>query len=137
MKDLFHDVEPVAVLDNANITSNTTTNATTNVDMAAAQALLFLILIGNHSGGTFTPVVEEAPDNNGSPGAWSEVDDEYLLGTEAGAALDGAGVAKIGYVGSKRFVRVNLVSTGGGDADASVVGIKGALYTNARTEQTP
>ena len=53
--------------------------------------------------------------NNSALSDNAAVDDAYLLGTEAGAALtqaDDGEFRKIGYIGPKRYVRLTLTPSG-------------------------
>ena len=68
------------------------------------------------SAGTFTPLLEES-DVNTFGGEESAIADENMQGTEAGAALtavtaEGDVINSIGIVGTKKFVRSTIVSTG-------------------------
>lgn len=137
MKDLHHDFLPVAVLPPAAVGTNTTTSAVNNVHMEDAEAVEFYMIVGNYTDGTYTPEVQEADDDGaGAPGAWADAPDDSLLGTEAAAALSGAGVAKIGYRGIKEWLRLNVVSTGvTTGATVAVIAIKGFLRFNPQEAQ--
>jgi len=111
--DRRNDFVPVFVF-NADITSDTTTTGEI-IDTANTRGNTFIISSPVFSDGTFTPLVEES-DDAGFSGA-TAVPDKNLLGTEAGAALTAlsalsSNLASIGFFGTKRFVRLSLVSTG-------------------------
>lgn len=81
------------------------------VDTANFAATEFVILIGANTDAdaTFTVLVEDGDDASLSDNA--AVADVYLLGTEAGASFDYSDdneTRKIGYIGSKRYVRVTI-----------------------------
>lgn len=81
------------------------------VDARGYESVEFLILTGSlaDADATFTVLVEEGDASNLSDAA--AVADSDLLGTEALAGFtfaDDDKVFKIGYVGSKRYVRVTI-----------------------------
>lgn len=91
--------------------SSTTTTAGNIIDTQGFESLEFLLHTGAWTDGTFTPLVEHGDAANLSDAA--AVDDDDLLGTEAGAALAAANSSsRIGYRGSKRYVRLSVVSSG-------------------------
>ena len=72
---------------------------------------------------TYTILVEDG--DNASLTDNAAVDDAYLLGTEAGAAIDFADdntTFKIGYIGPKRYVRVT-VTPANNTGNAFIAGI--------------
>lgn len=109
MKDERSNLAIESGLDPAAIGSDTTTNGNW-IDRQEYEALTFAVT-GTITDGTFTPLVEES--DQAGHGDAAPAADADLIGTEAGAAVDSAGPASsIGYVGSKRWVRCSLVSTG-------------------------
>lgn len=81
------------------------------LDRSGYEDCEFIILIGANTDAdvTFTVLVEDGAAANLSDAA--AVDDAYLLGTEAQAGFtfdDDNEVRKIGYKGSKRYVRVTI-----------------------------
>ena len=108
--DLHNNVKAIRAISPAAITSDTTT-AGQIIDMQGFDSLEFIIASGTLTDGTYTPLVEHGDASNLSDAA--AVADDYLLGTEEGAAFaatDDNEVHKIGYVGDKRYVRLSLVS---------------------------
>lgn len=106
-----------------------TTPATGNiVDVADYAAATFALITGvvTDAGATagITFVVQESDTT--VAGDFSAVADADLVGTEAGLAvavdtLDGVAIGTVGYIGTKRYVRV--VATGTTGTDATVAGV--------------
>lgn len=112
IKDIRSDLLPKLAF-NAIINSDTTTNGaiidTANFD----GGIVFTILTSIFNAGTYTPVLEES-DDSGMSGA-NDVADANLIGTEAGAVLSaasslGANLVSLGAFGTKRFLRLKIVS---------------------------
>lgn len=86
------------------------------VDVAGYQGLVFVINIGTNTdtNATFAVLVEDGDSANLSDAA--PVADAKLTGTEAlagfTAADDDNKLRKIGYVGSKRYVRLTITPSG-------------------------
>ena len=107
--DTASSMAPAVALNTAAISSSTTTNGNI-IDTQGYNGLTFLLNVGARTDGTYTPLIEHSDDSGLSGSA--AVDDADLVGTEAGAAISTANtVKKIGYVGSKRYVRLSVVST--------------------------
>jgi len=121
-KELYSSYKVSNALDTQAITSDTTT-AGDIIDTAGYSSLLFAIQSGTLTDGTYTVLIEEGNDSGLSDA--SAVVDADLTNTEASAsfaATDDNTVNKIGYVGSKRYVRLSLVS-----ASTSSGGTLGAI----------
>jgi hypothetical protein len=102
-------IAPSVGLNTAAITSNTTTNGVI-IDTQGYNSLTYLLNVGARTDGTFTPSIQHGDAANLSDAATVTADD--LVGTYAGAAISAAQtVKKIGYVGNKRYVRLQVVST--------------------------
>ena len=111
MKDLLNNLHPVRALSPAATPADNTAQVTQIIDMQGANALLFLIATGAlpDADATFTVLVEHGAAANLSDAA--AVPDSELLGTEALASFifsDDDKVRKIGYIGSKRYVRLTI-----------------------------
>lgn len=112
MRDMHNNISPAVALNVAIISSNTTTNGAI-IDVQGFDSLEFIIKSGTIADGTYTPLIEEGDDSGLSDAA--AVADGELLGTEAEAAFaatDDQTVKHIGYRGSKRYVRLSIVSAG-------------------------
>lgn len=108
--DLHNNILQKVARNTAAISSDTTT-AGIIIDTQGFESLEFLLHTGARTDGTFTPLIEHGDDPSLSDAA--AVDDADLLGTEAGAALAAANSSsRIGYRGSKRYVRLSVVSSG-------------------------
>jgi len=96
------------------ISTDTTTNGNW-IDTKGYDGLTFVIHCGARSALVGTPLVMDS--DAVAHGDAANVDDTYLVGTEAGAVVDAAGeVTTIGYAGKKRWVRLSIVSTAAGTA---------------------
>lgn len=121
-KELYSSYKVSNALDTQAITTDTTT-AGDIIDTAGYSSLLFAIQSGTLTDGTYTVLIEEGDDSGLSDAA--AVADADLTNTESSAsfaATDDNTVTKIGYVGSKRYVRLSLVS-----ASTSSGGTLGAI----------
>jgi len=102
------------------ITSTGTTNGTI-IDTQGFDSVHFIIKVDGYSGGTYTPLINES-DDSGMSGETAVADSELVAidtdgsavtsGEEAAVALSAAGVAKIAYVGSKRYITCDIVASG-------------------------
>jgi hypothetical protein len=121
-KDLFNNVVIKNALNTQAIATDTTT-AGAIIDTAGFESLTFAVQSGTLTDGSYTVLLQEG-DNSGLSDA-EAVADSDLLGTEAGASFalaDDNKVTKIGYLGTKRYVRLSLVS-----ADTTTGGTLGAV----------
>jgi hypothetical protein len=105
--DLKTELKNLTALDPVTIGSNTTTDGI-EIDTLGYESLTFFIRVSSRTDGTFTPAITDT-DTSGSGEV--AVADQFLIGTEAEAALSADGVSKIGYVGKKRFVQLDIDST--------------------------
>lgn len=96
------------------------------LDTQGAMGVAFLILIGANTDAdaTFAVLMEES-DQSGSN--FAAVADNDLNGTEALASFTAADddnkVRKLGYRGSKRYVRVTITPTGNNSGNVFVAGV--------------
>ena len=103
-----------------NVQSITTTTTTVGNEIDTASfgsGINFIVFTGARTDGILTPVVTECATSGGS---FTAVADEYLVkqdpssstAPEAQAVLSAVNsVAKIGYIGEKRYVKISFVST--------------------------
>lgn len=107
--------------------STTGTESGTVIDRAGFASVTFAIHNGAiaATGFTLTPIVK----SGSATGSLTAVADALLVGTEAGAAISGGtsdgDVAKIGYLGSDRYVTCDLVVGGAATGIHSCVAILG------------
>lgn len=109
--DLHNNVKTQIARNFAAITTDTTT-AGSVIDLKGYGSCEFVIASGTLTDGAYAILIEDGDASNLSDAA--AVADTYLLGTESAAgfaATDDNTVKKIGYVGSKRYVRLSIVST--------------------------
>lgn len=105
--DLKSNISNLNAFTPATINSDTTT-AGVEIDTLGYESLTFLNRASSYTDGTYTPLIEESDT---SSSGYAAVADNDLIGTEADAALSAAGVSRIGYVGTKRYVKLSFVST--------------------------
>ena len=126
-KDQFNDLQPlypavVTVTDNTAVVSGI-------VDVRDYQSLTFAIAAGTlaDADATFTVLVEEGDESDLSDAAG--VADADLLGTEVLASFqfdDDTETRKIGYRGSKRYVRATVTPANNtGSAPIAIIAILG------------
>jgi len=111
MSDLHNSIHLAPALNTSAITSSTTTNGNI-IDMQGYGAVEFAIQSATLTDGTYTPLIQEGSAANLSDATTVAAAD--LHGTTASATFaltDDNVVKKIGYVGSKRYVRLSIVST--------------------------
>lgn len=111
MRELHTSLETVAALTPRTIATDTTT-AGSIVDRQGFEAVEFVIAAGTLTDGAYAVLIEEGDAANLSDAA--AVADADLIGTEADIAYaltEDNEVHKIGYKGSKRYVRLSIVST--------------------------
>jgi hypothetical protein len=120
-RDLKNNIKIENGLNIASITTNTTT-AGVEVDTQGYESVTIEVITGARTDGTVTPLLQESDVSGSYSGS---VADEDLVGLEADAALSTANSrARFGYIGTKRYVKVSLVSTSvttGLTAGASVI----------------
>src|SRR4051812_33697209 len=108
--DSYNGITPKVALNTAAITSSTTTNGTNIIDTQGYGSLTAILNVGARTDGTFKLAVEHGDDSGLSDTAVPDATD--LVGTTAATAVSAAQTqSKLGYVGNKRYVRFNVVST--------------------------
>jgi hypothetical protein len=129
MKDLYNDVSSKIALNTQLINTDTTTNGVI-IDTKGYESITFIFHSATLTAGTFTPLIQDGEDSGLSDAA--AVADDFLIGTEAGAAFaatDDNKTKRIGYVGKKRYVRFNVVSASSADGTVGVVAVLGHAKT--------
>jgi len=109
-KDLKNKVKTLVAFNIQAISSDTTT-AGAIIDTLGYESVTFVIQSGTLTDGAYTPLIQDG-DNSGLSDV-AAVSDDFLVGTEAAAAFvlaDDNTTKRIGYVGKKRYVRLNIVS---------------------------
>ena len=107
-------------------TNSSTARVSNIIDTAGYESLELVLINGTNTDATatFAVLVEDGDDSAVSDAA--AVDDAYLLGTEALAGFTFAndGICrKIGYIGTKRYVRVTVTPTSNDSGDWFMAGV--------------
>jgi len=115
VKDLHDNVQANVALKIQQIATDTTTSGE-DIDRSGFESVEFLLFIGTLTDGDYAPNIQEADDDGaGSPDTYSNVAAADMIGTEAGATFDADTdddtIGKIGYIGTKKWVRMQIVST--------------------------
>lgn len=119
MKDLANLIVPAVAVPPQAVSDNTAVTGEI-IDVAGYESVTFAVLAGTLSdtgtpAAAFTVLLEES-DDSGMSGA-TAVSDADMIGTEALASFeqtDDDEAFKLGYVGSKRYVRLTVTPTNNG-----------------------
>jgi hypothetical protein len=115
--------------------STDTTTASNIIDTQGYDKVTFVIIASAYTDGTYTPAVSES-DDSGMSGE-NAVADADLTRLETAAAVSAATTnstdasKKIGYLGSKRYVTCDIVSTS--TSSGATVGVM-AILENANVQ---
>jgi hypothetical protein len=137
MRDLLHVIHPVRAISPAAAIADNTPIVSQIIDRSGYEALVFLVLIGAlaDADATFAVTMEHGETANLSDAA--AVPAGNIQGTLAKAGFtfaDDDKVRKVGYSGSKRYVRITVTPSGNaGNAFISAV----ALLAGGRFVPTP
>lgn len=124
--DLHNNIKVTPAINPASPGATGTITGDNIIDRANFPNLEFVIEAGAQTttGITVTPVVMEGS----TTGSLTSVADADLLGTESAAALSGTAgadsVSKIGYAGSNRYVRLDLIVGGAATGTYSAVAVQ-------------
>lgn len=139
--DLCNNIHPLPALSPTVAGTDNTPLVSQIIDTAGFDSLTFVINTGANTDAdaTFTVLIEDGAAANLSDGA--AVADAELIGTEALASFtfaDDNKTRKIGYTGSKRYVRMTITpaNNGAGNIYVSAVAILGHP-ANAPTPNPP
>jgi hypothetical protein len=128
MRDLLNTLVSKMAKAAAAISSNTTTNGTV-IDLQGFDSCRFDIHSATLTDGAYACSVQEGTLADGSDMADAAA--AQVLGTAAFAATDDNTVKSLSYVGSKRYARVKIVSTG-----VTTGGTLGAIAVLSRQRHT-
>lgn len=114
MRDLMNNIHTVRAISPVSVSDNTAQESEI-IDTQGYDSLTFVIATGSlaDSDVTFAVLVEDG-DNSGLSDN-DDVSDDYLVGTESDAGFqfdDDDETRKIGYVGTKRYVRLTITPSG-------------------------
>lgn len=135
--DLHNEVEVRRCISAVRQTNSDSAIVGQIIDLQGASGVEFLITYGNltDANATIAVLLEDGEASNLSDAA--AVADEFLLGTEAlagaAAATDDNKVAKLGYIGRKRYVRMTITPTGNDSGNVDV----GAVVLLSKTRKLP
>lgn len=120
--DLYNCIEQASAFDSAAVTTNTTT-AGNIIDTSDFNSITFLLNATAYTDGTYKMTITEGDDSGLSDGVTAT----QVIGDTATIAVTAANAPKrLGYVGKKRYVRLNIVSTATtAGATLSAVVVKG------------
>jgi hypothetical protein len=118
MQDLYHNITVATAIPPVSVADNTA-QVSSIIDRRGHDSLTFAIATGDiaDANATFAVLVEHGDAANLSDAA--AVADADLLGTEAAAAFqfdDDNETRKIGYIGTKRYVRLTVTPSGNASA---------------------
>src|SRR5581483_9047257 len=119
MRDLLNTLVSKVAKTIAAISTNTTTNGAI-IDLQGFVSARFDFLSGTLTDGTYACSLQHGDAANLSDAA--DVPAAQVLGTVSFAATDDDTVKSLAYIGSKRYVRVKIVSTGGTLGAVAVLG---------------
>lgn len=132
MRDsLYHLARAKVTLTVATRTNATATGTAVDLheNLDASRSALVVVFTGTMTDGSVAVTLEESADNS----AWTTVAAPDLQGTAPTiAATDDDKVFELGYVGSKRYLRVKAVTTG-----ATSGGTFGAVIVRGFPRRTP
>ena len=120
-RDMFNNIAASEVLAETAITSNTTTAASIH-DTLGFESVTFLINLTDVTDGDYVIRIVEGDDSGLSDGANAAAD--RLLGRLIFDSVDDTKMLRVGYVGHKRFTRLEIDSTNvttGATLDVKVV----------------
>lgn len=122
MRDLHNNINVLRAISPITLTNADTAQVGQIIDRAGYESLEFVIATGalTDTNATFTVLVEHGDAYNLAGGA--AVPDAQLLGTEVAASFTFAAddaVRKIGYIGTRRYVRLTITPSGNDSGSAT------------------
>lgn len=137
-KDIHNSLHFVPLITPVAARTDNTAIVSAIIDTAGYESVELALVTGANTdaNATFAVLVEDGDNSGLSDNA--AVADTFLLGTEAGASFtfaDDGECRKIGYVGSKRYVRMTVTPTGNDAGNIFIAGV--AVLGNSRDKPTP
>jgi hypothetical protein len=121
--DLKNDIKQLIALDVQAIASDTTTVGN-EIDLAGYESATVILFCGAVAAGDVTLLVQDS-DTSGS--GFVDVADDFLIGSEVDTNIAAAnGIARIGYVGKKRYLKVSAVTANSANLTAGAVAVLGS-----------
>lgn len=126
MRDLMNNIHAVPLIAPVAARTDNTAIVSATIDVRGYDSATFVIVTGTNTdaNATFAVLVEE--DDASDMGTASAVADADLIGTEALAGFtfaDDVECRKIGYRGSKRYVRVTVTPSGNDSGNIFLAGV--------------
>jgi len=136
-KDLYNNIHPVIAIAPVTI-SDGTALVSGSIDTLGYESVTFVIQTGTLADADATWAVVVKDGDSATQNTHTAVADTFLLGTEAAAGFafgDDGEARKIGYVGGKRYVSIEIddVVANTGSTPLAVV----ALLGHPRSAPTP
>lgn len=126
MKDMYNSIKVITAITPAAVGTSGIAGGKLSaaIDRQGFESLEFAFNYSTAGASTdqIVPVVYEA---NATGDSFTSVADADLLGTEAAHVISAAGAGKIGYVGSKRYVKLRLYGIGHATGTVGAVAILG------------
>lgn len=107
MRDLFNNQDAVNSLNTA---ARTATTNGTGVDLQGFEGAMATVVFGTWTDGTHTPSLQESDDNSTFTNV--AAGDQQGTFTAVNAAGGSNTIQRVGYLGTKRFVRVVMTCAG-------------------------
>lgn len=126
MRDMMNNIHPVPLIAPVAARTDNTAIVSAIIDLKGYDSATFVIVTGTNTdaNATFAVLVED--DDDGAMGTAAAVPDAQLVGTEALAGFtfaDDVECRKIGYVGTKRYVRVTVTPSGNDAGNIFLAGV--------------
>ena len=123
---MMNNIHPVPLIAPVAARTDNTAIVSSIIDLKGYDSATFVIVTGTNTdvNATFAVLVED--DDDGAMGTAAAVPDSQLVGTEALAGFtfaDDVECRKIGYVGTKRYVRVTVTPSGNDSGNIFLAGV--------------
>ena len=138
IRSIHNDIHPVPLIAPVAARTDNTAIVSAIIDTLGYEACELVLITGTNTdaNATFAVLVED--DDAIGFGTAAAVDDAFLEGTEAAAGFtfaDDVECRKIGYRGSKRYVRMTVTPTGNDSGNIYISGV--AMLGRPATTPTP
>ncbi|CAM5425291.1 hypothetical protein ATER59S_02464 [Aquamicrobium terrae] len=122
MRDIAHNIDAMAVFQPAILSA---TDESDPIDLLGFNSAAIIVSTGAIAGsGNFTAKIQHSDDGDDSPPDWDDVEATHLHGALP-AVLAANECYRIGYAGSRRWLRVVITKNSGTSIGAGVIVIKG------------
>ena len=125
-REIHNDIHPVPLIAPVAARTDNTAIVSAIIDTLGFEACELVLVTGANTdaNATFAVLVEDGDAANLSDN--TAVADDYLIGTEAAASFtfaDDGECRKIGYKGSKRYVRMTVTPSGNDSGNIFLAGV--------------